>query len=156
MSGKIVGSILIILAVIVAAGVFYTQNYAFYGGVVSEETGSLPLVAAGTGEARDLPVRDIKSVEKTSSPLGYRACFTVKNSLAMMSETYALVDAEPLEAPNWFDCFDADEIGLAIEEGRALTFMAQPEILDGIDRVIAVLDDGRGFAWHQLNEKYKD
>ena len=137
-------------------GLYYTQVYAYYTDVVRAEQATLTLTAAGTGEPRTLPVQDFQAVEKTSSPLGFRACFTVRNSLAMMTESYALIEAEPLEAPRWFSCFDADEIGQALAEGRALAFLGSHEIGDGVDRVIAVMDDGRGFAWHQLNEKYKD
>ena len=156
MNGKIVGTVLILSGLVAGIGLYYTQVYAYYGEVEEQAAASITLQAAGTGGDRDLPVTDLVSVDKDSSPLGYRACFKVSNSLAMLTETYALIDAVPLEAPEWFDCFDADEIGLAIEEGRALTFLGQHEIRDGVDRVIAVFDDGRGFAWHQLNEKYKD
>ena len=156
MSGRIVGYFLILCGVLAGGGLYYTQVYAYYEDEVREESRVLSVLAAGTEEPRDLLVKDFRSIDKDSSPLGYRACFTVPNSLAMLSETYALVDAVPLEAPAWFECFNADEIGLAIEEGRALTFLAQHEIRDGVDQVIAVLDDNRGFAWHQLNEKYKD
>ena len=155
MSGRIVGIFFILAMLIAGGGLYYTQVYAFYDDPKSTEAAVLSLKAAGLDEQRDLPVTDMISVDKDSSPLGYRACFTVKNSLAMLTETYELIEAVPLEAPNWFHCFDADEIGLAIEEGRALTFLGQHEIKDGVDRVIAVLDDGRGFAWHQLNEKYE-
>jgi hypothetical protein len=97
------------------------------------------------------------SVQKTSSPLGYRACFAVPNSLAMLTETYALADKPtPLEAPRWFSCFDADRIGAALEAGQALAFQGRHDVQDGVDEVIAVLPDGRGYAWHQLNDKYKD
>lgn len=156
MSGRIVGYFLIICALMAGAGLYYTQVYAYYGDEVRAETEVLRLQAAGSDDQRDLPVSDFRAIDKESSPLGYRACFSVGNSLAMMTETYALIDAVPLEAPAWFDCFDADEIGLALEEGRALSFLGTHEIRDGVDRVIAVMDDGRGFAWHQLNEKYQD
>ena len=100
-------------------------------------------------------VANMVSVDKNSSPLGFRACFEVENSLAMVTETYTLIEAVPLEAPVWFDCFDADALGLALEEGRALAFLGTRDIADGVDRVVAIMDDGRGFAWHQLNEKYE-
>lgn len=156
MSGRIIGIFLLLSAVIAGAGLYYTQVYAFYGDVTEADSASVALTPVGGGRPLDVPVSNLVSVDKDSSPLGYRACFEVANSLAMLTETYELIEAVPLEAPGWFDCYDADEIGLAIEEGRALTFLGTREIGDGVDRVIAVLDDGRGFAWHQLNEKYKD
>ena len=157
MNGRIVGGALVLIAAVAGGGLYYSQVYAYYGDVIEEAQASIPLSAVGSQDRRNLSVKGLKTIDKVSSPLGYRACFIVPNSLAMMTETYALIDeATPLEAPAWFDCFDAEEIGLALEEGRALAFMGQKEIGDGVDRVIAVLDDGRGFAWHQLNDKYKD
>jgi len=153
-----VGTIVILLAAVIAgAGIWYAQVYAYFEPVKTFDTAEIPLRSATGEDLRNLVVRDMTSVQKTSSPLGYRACFTVKNSLAMLTETYALAeDAVPLEAPGWFDCFDADEIGTALETGEALAFQGQTEVQDGVDEVIAVLPDGRGFAWHQLNDKYKD
>ena len=59
--------------------------------------------------------------------------------------------AEPLIAPRAFDCFDAKAIGRALETGEAQAFLSEPEIRPGVDRVVAIFPDGRGFAWQQLN-----
>ncbi len=70
----------------------------------------------------------------------------------MLTETYVIYDdAVPLNAPGWFDCFDAAEIGAALENGEALAFLGTENISYGIDRIVAVLPDGRGFAWHEIN-----
>ena len=42
-------------------------------------------------------------------------------------------------------------IGGALEKGEALAFLSEPNITYGIDRVVAVMGDGRGFAWNQIN-----
>ena len=34
----------------------------------------------------------------------------------------------------------------------AMTSLAHADIRNGVDRVVAVLEDGRAFTWHQLNE----
>ena len=69
-----------------------------------------------------------------------------------MTETFLPHErAEPKVAPKWFDCFDADEIGAALRNGSALAFMGTENIEYGIDRIVAVMTDGRGFAWHQIN-----
>ena len=74
-----------------------------------------------------------------------------------MTETYAVYDAPtPLTAPGWFDCFDAEAIGTALEAGEAFAFLGQKNIHDGVDRVVAVFPDGRAYAWNQLNEKYSE
>jgi hypothetical protein len=56
-----------------------------------------------------------------------------------------------LTAPGWFGCFDAEAIGEALKEGRAVAYLGEENIHYGIDRVVAVMDDGRAFAWHQIN-----
>lgn len=60
-------------------------------------------------------------------------------------------DAEPLVAPDWFDCFDAGAVGAALQDGTATAWLSVPEVHYGIDRVVAILPDGRGVAWHQIN-----
>ena len=50
-----------------------------------------------------------------------------------------------------FDCFDAEAIGAALESGEAIAFLSAADVIWGVDRVIAVLPDGRAFAWHQIN-----
>ena len=75
----------------------------------------------------------------------------------MLTETFVpYEEATPLTAPGWFDCFDAVQIGADIEQGNALAFLGERNIKDGVDRVVAIYPDGRGFAWHQLNEKYQE
>ena len=57
----------------------------------------------------------------------------------------------PLEAPGWFDCYDAREIGAALETGEAVAFLGESNVVYGIDRVVAVFRDGRARSWHQIN-----
>ena len=96
--------------------------------------------------------RLFRAIDATSSPIRYRACFETSMSHAMLTKTYELDEqAVPLTAPGWFGCFDAAEIGAALEEGRALAFMGTANIEYGIDRVVAIHEDGRGWVWDQLN-----
>ena len=39
-----------------------------------------------------------------------------------------------------------------MEAGTALTFLSQKNIHYGVDRVVAITSDGRGYAWHELND----
>ena len=36
--------------------------------------------------------------------------------------------------------------------GTALTFMGQKNIHYGVDRIVAITADGRGYVWHDLND----
>ncbi len=155
--GKLVGSFIVVFALIFGAVVYYTQMYAYYEEVAAEDVtirltplaeGSLPEVIQTSG---------IEAIDGTSSPLRFRACFQTSDSLALLTESYvATDDAVPLNAPGWFECFDAQDIGAALSDGTATAFLGEAEIADGVDRIVAVYDDGRAFAWHQLNEKYAD
>lgn len=136
----------------IAAGIFmyYTQVHAYYTPVTSPEPVKLTLLASG--EPETILAEDLEVIDATSSPIRYRACFTTPMSHAMLSETYqSYTGAIPLTAPSWFPCFDAVAIGAALEDGTALAFTGQENIEYGVDRIVAITEDGRGYVWHQLN-----
>nr|WP_255553747.1 DUF6446 family protein [Maritimibacter sp. DP1N21-5] len=117
----------------------------------------MTLVNVATGETEEIVANDVEAIDGSSSPIRFRACFQAGMSDAAMSETYQeYPGATPLNAPGWFDCFNAQDIGAALEAGEAMAFLSEKEIHDGVDRVIAVFPDGRAYAWNQLNEKYND
>ena len=71
----------------------------------------------------------------------------------MLTESFVIVeDATPLQAPGWFDCFDAATLTEDLESGAAIAFLSQPHVSYGVDRIVAVYGDGRAYAWHQINE----
>ena len=39
-----------------------------------------------------------------------------------------------------------------IEDGRADVFLSDRNIEFGIDRVVAITEDGFGYVWHEVNE----
>lgn len=136
------------------AGMFlwYTAERAFYEPVAFLTGAEMRLVLLTTNQPEAILVDNIVGIDASSSPIKFRACFTTPLSLAMLSETYQLYEAaEPLVAPSSFDCFDAETIGRALESGEALAFLSEPDIHQGVDRVVAVFPDGRGYAWHQLH-----
>ena len=148
MTGKLFVIALVLSAAIGGAAMYWLQVYAFYEPV--EE----PRIELTTlqGTVEPILAENVQAIDADSSPIRYRACFETPMSEAMMSETYVLYDeATPLNAPDWFDCFSSTEIGEALETGQALAFLGVENIEYGIDRVVAVLPDGRGFAWHQIN-----
>lgn len=154
MSGKIAGSVIVALALIVGAAVYYLQVYYYYDDVAAAPD-EVALTLLG-GAPEPILAENVEVIDATSSPIRYRACFTTPMSQAMLTETYELYeDAEPLVAPHWFDCFDATEIGEALEAGEALAFLGTKDIAHGVDRVVAVFEDGRGYVWHQVNEELK-
>ena len=154
MSGKLLGLIIVGIALIAGAAVYYLQVYAFYA-PVSAETTPIRMTPLGQDVPEEILVERFDGIDADSSPLRLRACFSTPMSQAMLTETYETYpDAVPRVAPSWFECFDAAAIGAALKDGRAIAFLGEREIADGVDRVIAVFDDGRAYAWHQLNDKY--
>ena len=128
---------------------YYLQVYAFYEDVQLAE---VQLVSVATGQSETVLFENFQAIDAESSPLRYRACFTLPMSIAMLTETYVVKDnAEPREAPGWFDCFDANTIGSDLEKGTAFAFLGTENVQYGIDRIIAVYPDGRAFAWHEIN-----
>ena len=61
-----------------------------------------------------------------------------------------------MNAPFWFECFDAESIAKDLNTNKAVAFLSKKEEFDGIDKVIALYPDGTGDQWRQLHEKYTD
>lgn len=156
MKGSILMGGLLGFAAIFGAALWYFQNYAFYE-VSAPDDFSMPLTLVGSGVAEPILASDFTVLTAGTSPLKFRACFTVGNSIPMMTETYVVYDrATPLQPPAWFDCFDHAKLTEDIESGNAVAFLSIENVSDGVDRVVAVYGDGRGYAWHQLNNKFTE
>jgi hypothetical protein len=153
MTGKILSLAILFSALIAGAALYYLQVYAFYDEVPPPAPADIVLTPVAGGAPDPLPFDAFRGIDATSSPIRYRACFSTPLSLATLSETYMpYPDAEPLNAPGWFACFDANAIADGLRSGTALAFLSEENIGYGVDRVIVVFDDGRAYAWHQLND----
>ncbi|MEJ6397849.1 DUF6446 family protein [Yoonia sp. 208BN28-4] len=138
-------------ALVAGMAMYYFQVYGFYE-EVNAEVAEVQLTSLVTGQPEEILFENFKAIDSDSSPVRFRACFNTGMSLATLTETYEIYDAaEPLVAPNWFDCFDARRIGEDLETGDAVAFLGQENIQYGIDRIVAVYPDGSAFAWHQIN-----
>jgi hypothetical protein len=143
-----------ILMSAIAAGIalYYLQVYAYYE-EVTLQVEDVQMTSLFTGEPEPILFENFNAIDSDSSPLRFRACFDTSLSFGFLTETYEIYDAaEPLNAPGWFDCFHAGDIGADLSSGVAVAFLGIENIQYGIDRVIAVYPDGRAFAWHQINE----
>jgi hypothetical protein len=143
----------VIAALVTGAAVYYLQVYGFYQPIAaSAPQAQIRLTVLGSGQPEPIVVADFEGIDADSSPLRFRGCFSTPLSLAMLTETYVLFEsATPLHGPSWFSCFDAARIGADLENGRALAFLSEADIMPGVDRIVAVYPDGRAYAWHQLN-----
>lgn len=156
-AGRIAAGFIVLSALMGGAMLYYTQVYAYYQPVAFQPGAEIRLIPVIGDTPEAILAENITGIDGESSPIRFRACFTTPMTLAMLTETYRVYDrAEPLNAPGWFDCFDAAKIGAALETGEAVAFLSETNIHPGVDRVVAVFADGRAYAWQQLNGSDKD
>lgn len=157
MTGKFAAGFIVISALVAGVAIYWLQVYAFYDKATFTPGEEITLTTIESGQPEPILAENVTGIDSQSSPLRFRACFTTPLTQAMLTETYLTYDgAEPLVAPSWFDCFDAVEIGTALERGEALAFLSQANVHADVDRVVAVFPDGRAFAWTQFNPAAKD
>jgi hypothetical protein len=148
--GKFLAALIVVCALAAGGGIYYLQVYGYYERI--EAQGDDVVLTRADGVTEPLPISDFEAIDADSSPIRYRACFTTPLSLDEASATYAdYPQAEPLNAPGWFECFDAEEIGEALEDDDARAFLSVENIHYGIDRIVAIFPDGRGYVWQQIN-----
>ena len=143
--GRFLVILLLVSGALGGVGMWYLQVYAFYD--VLPQQDSVALTPASEDTPRDISVTGFQGIDANSSPIRYRACFTLNEQ----GDFAPYDNPTPLNAPGWFDCFDATAIGAALESGDAQAVMAQANITYGVDRVAAIFPDGRGYVWHQIN-----
>ena len=152
MNGRTVILGMLLTALIVGASIYYLQIYAYYFDVTAEQAGGVRLTSMVSGQPEVIEVGNFQAIDSNSSPIRFRACFETGLSLATLTGTYQTYgDATPLVTPGWFDCFDAGTVDAGLESGAAIAFVGVKDISYGIDRVVAVFTDGRGYSWDQIN-----
>lgn len=147
MSGRIIAVGFVVVALVAAGAMYYLQVFAYYDRLPPQET--FALTPEGEDAPRSVAIAGFRGIDSDSSPLRYRACFTLE-AAADTFETYP--GAGPLNAPYWFGCFDAEAIGAALESGAATAYLSERNVEYGFDRVVAVFPDGRAYAWPQIND----
>jgi hypothetical protein len=150
-SGKVIGILLVGLGLLAGVAMYWLQVYAFYDEVAPVAEGGTVVMKMTTveGVEIDLPMNGFVGIDADSSPIRFRACFTTTLPEGVTPAAYP--KALPLNAPGWFDCFDAAAIGEDLASGAATAYLGEENVLYGIDRVLALYPDGRAFAWHQIN-----
>lgn len=151
--GKVLALAILISALAAGVSMYYLQVYHYYEPLAATGQDDVQLTSLSSQMPEPVLYDDFEGIDADSSPIRYRACFTTTMSLSMLTETYVPYPrAEPLTAPGWFDCFDAEEIGAALQDGTALAFLGTKDVEYGIDRIVAITEDGRGYVWQQINE----
>ncbi|MCK0166003.1 DUF6446 family protein [Jannaschia sp. S6380] len=150
--GKFAVIAVLLSALLFGGGIWYAQTHGYYAPVEGPVT---LVLAAPDGGLTALPAQGVAAIASASSPLGFRACFRHDLDLAALGADIPVEPrpaAAPTIAPGWFDCFDAEQIGALLADGRATAYTAYPNAAYGVDRIVALTGDGRGWAWHELND----
>jgi hypothetical protein len=137
MSGRILIIGFLAFVAVFAAALWYFQTRAYY-----EEVSADSVEIAG----QSYPVSDWRGIDAPTSPLKLRACFQLDEA----PDAPVAEDAGPLVAPDWFDCFDAQALQSALENGEATAYLAAPGEFGATNRIVARFPDGRAYMWRQL------
>ena len=152
MTGKILSVILVLSGLLAGVAMYYLQVYGYYDEVEARPGQDVVLLPIGADLPEPIPYDDFQAIDAGSSPIRYRACFTTQLIPAAAARLYQVSDArDPRNAPGWFGCFDATAIGEALRAGRATAFISEKNINFGVDRIVAITEDGHGYVWHELN-----
>lgn len=151
MTGKLLALILLFSAVLAGAGMYYLQIYGFYYDVEPQPGQDVVLMARGGDSPEPINYTAFQAIDADSSPIRYRACFETDLTPDKMAGFVTVEDPEPLTAPGWFDCYDAVVLADALKSGQAQAFMGIKNVHFGVDRIVAVTQDGKGYVWHALN-----
>ncbi len=146
MNGKITVTVILGFSIFFGILFYYFQTYAYY----QEVSGVENILVSD----KRIKVWNYQGIRADTSALKMRSCFKVQTSAFR-----ALAPAEnpqPLNAPFWFSCFNSKDLQNAIDDGSARAYLAKENEVEGIDRLVVIYPDGRGYEWRQLNKKYLD
>ncbi|WIY25891.1 DUF6446 family protein [Parasedimentitalea psychrophila] len=150
--GKFLAAFIVVCAVGAGAAIYYLNEYAYYEEVTLHPGLDVVLLPQNSDASVVIDYADFEAIDASSSPIRYRACFTTALTRDELAQSYTVLQQQkPRIAPGWFDCFDAQAIGAELEAGTATAFMSVKNIEYGVDRIVAVTDQGRGYVWHELN-----
>ena len=153
MNGKLVGIVIILLGLVVGAAIYYLQVYGYYREIPATGARDVTLITLADGASMPIEHAGFKAIDADSSPIRFRACFTTTLTPERARALYVEAPGiEPRNAPGWFDCFDSENISNALRDGSMTTFLSAKNYAYGVDRIVAIGVDGRGYIWPTLND----
>ena len=151
-SGKIIAGAVLLCAILAGGALYYLQIFGYYTRLQSNDVTVQLTTKDGVGTRNPLEIRQAQAITADSSPIRYRACFdTDLTSTKALDRFEPYKGASPLVAPFWFSCFDAKALGRDLENNQAIAFLGTENITYGIDEIVVLYPDGRGYAWRQIN-----
>ncbi len=153
MSGKILSIVIVAGSLLFGAVVYYFQVYGYYYEVTPQPGRDVMLVSRADGAPAPIAYADFRAIDADSSPIRYRACFAVKEDPAALAARFETVpERPPRVAPGWFDCFEEEAIDAGVKDGTVQLFLGGRNVAYGVDRIVAIAADGRGWAWNEPND----
>lgn len=145
-AGQWVVVLLLGTAAIAGVSLYYLQNQYFYDRVTGVES-----VTIG---GRAFAVSAYDGLDNASRPLRLRGCFRLADPEGAVAAGAPAEDAEPFDAPDWFECWDAAAIDEDLKAGRAQAILAESVGIEGFvtERLIAIYPDGRAYQWRRIEE----
>ncbi|MCL6284377.1 DUF6446 family protein [Ruegeria sp. 2012CJ41-6] len=153
MKGKLLAIVILVSAAAAGGLMYYMQIYGFYYDVEPQPGRDVALLPIAGETPQAISYSGFRAIDADSSPIRYRACFETDQSLDELSAAFRAAEgAEPLTTPGWFDCFDEQALAEALSSGAARAYLGAKNIHYGVDRIVAVTKDGKGYVWHALND----
>ena len=154
MNGKVIAAFLVLPAILAGVALFYFQIFSFYEEVIPNGTTDVAILQKQNELPEIINYSNFRAISSDSSPIRYRACFDTTEALDVLRSRYLVYEgAEPRIAPYWFECFNAGELGSSLKDSaKGEVFLSQRNIMYGVDRVVAILENGKGYVWHEIND----
>ena len=135
-------ALLVFPAIFAGAALYYLQIFSFYEEIVPDGKTDISILQKKNELPEVINYSNFRAISSDSSPIRYRACFETSEDLDVLRENYLVYeDAVPKIAPYWLKDRDYGEV-----------FLSKKNIVYGIDRVVAILANGNGYVWHEINE----
>ena len=92
----------------------------------------------------------VEATRDNALPDSLWACFQTPLSMGLLTESYVVAEeVAPTNPVSSLPCFDAQDVIAAVTVGDAVAFMGERDVIPGVDRIVAVYQDGRAVAWNQ-------
>lgn len=123
-------------------------------GVISGGIGPIEVKIALTpiiGDvAEPIAIRNPQGTSDNSDVDSFYACFDTDLNFAFVTETYEILEnVDPPSPASHLPCFDAAKIQADVYSGEAIAVMGERDYAIGVDRLVVLYQDGRGYAWNQ-------
>ena len=88
MTGKIMVISILLTSFVAGATMYHLQVYGFYEQVNVEQAKGISLVNLSTQQPEKIQVVNFQGIDANSSPIRFRACFEVKDTIDLLKENF--------------------------------------------------------------------